>query len=246
MLNDRWTRVLAMALVLPLAGACAETGDDEIDETETLETTPTTEMNRVELEPFGTSDVEGWVTARTEGEEVVLTLNLDQSRTSPQAPGDVGAEGEAGTEREMAAERAAETPSARLIEGMCMDVQPENQRPAPPTSEEAEQPESERESAEVETVAEFEPSDAQRGLDAEAGADARTTPSSGQTLEARVQHSEVTGFSYAVVVGEEGSDAVACADVTQLVTNAGSPAAGSRGAPGTGTDEIEDESGTNY
>lgn len=245
MLNDKWTRVLAMALVLPLAGACAETGDDEIDETETetLETTPTTEMNRVELEPFGTSDVEGWVTSRTEGDEVVLTLNLDQARTGVRSPGEVGAEEEMGTEGEIDAENR----SARLIEGMCMDVQPESQRPAPPTGEAAEQPETEQ----VETVADFEESDEQRGVDAEAGAAARTTPSSEHTLEARVQLSEITGYSYAVVVEEDDNeDAVACADVTQLVMNAGSPAAGSRdqpaGTPGTGTDEIEGESGSNY
>lgn len=243
MLNDRWTRVLAMALVLPLAGACAETGDDEIDETETetLETTPTTEMNRVELEPFGTSDVEGWVTSRAEGDEVVLTLNLDQARTGVRSPGEVGTEEEMGTEGEIDAENR----SARLIEGMCMDVQPESQRPAAPTGEAAEQPETEQESAEVETVADFEASDEQRGVDAEAGSAARTTPSSGHTLEARVQLSEITGYSYAVVVEEDDNeDAVACADVTQLVMNAGSPAAGSRDATGAG--EIEDESGTNY
>lgn len=215
MSKQKWTRTLAVALVLPLAAACAETGQDEIDETETLETTPTTDANRVELEPFGTTGIEGWVTSRIEGDEVVLTLNLDGNRTGTQSPGDVGAE--------------ADLPSARLIEGMCMDVRPESERPAAPTGQ-AEEAEPGTEQEPVETVAEFE--------EPEEG--------SGNTIEARVSQSEIRGFSYAVVVeDDESGEASACADVTQLVV---SPAAGSRDQPA-GDGEIDggsDERGTNY
>lgn len=273
MLNEKtWTRMLAMALVLPLAAACAETGDDELDDTETLETTPTTEMNRVELESFGTEDINGWVTARTEGEEIVLTLNLDQTRMGMDSPttgteGETGAspEGEMGTEGRTTGEGEMHY-SARLIEGMCMDVRPGRDLGETATGETDATAESEDvgaglEQEEVETVAEFEQPDERAGT----GADAySSSPMNAHTLEARVDRSEITdqaARSFAVVLEDdrmdetegideqdENGNVVACADVTRLVRNSGQPA-GTTGQQPMGTEGTErgsEESGSNY
>lgn len=282
--EETWTRVLAMALVLPLAAACAETGEDEIDDTETLETTPTTEMNRVELESFGTEDINGWVTARTEGEEIVLTLNLDQTRMGMDSPttgtegetgmspeGEMGTDpGAMGTEGRMTGEGEMRY-SARLIEGMCMDVRPGRDLGQTPTGEtatgetdataESEDVGAGLEQEEVETVAEFEQPDERAGT----GADAySSSPMNARTLEARVDRSEITdqaARSFAVVLEDErmdetegideqdeNSNVVACADVTRLVRNSGQPA-GTTGQQPMGTEGTErgsEESGSNY
>lgn len=271
MLNETWTRVLATALVLPLAVACADTGEDEFEDMETLETMPT-EMNRVELEPFGSADIEGWVTARAEGGEIVLTLNLDDSRTDVSSGDTPGAEGEISTDAEATRPEGEgeQRHSARLVEGMCMDVRPGSQRlgeAAPGETgveprEEGEEGLDEQES--VRTVAEFEEPEQRPGTSARPGMErsGETSPMSARTLEARVSRDETTGpsKSYAVVVEDddsqqeigtdarEGADAdsdvVACADVTRLIRDAGSPA-GTSGQP-TGTEGTSGERGSDY
>lgn len=308
MLEKTWTRTLALALVLPLAAAaCAEGGEDEIEETPTLETTT---PNRVELEPFGTADIGGWITSRTEGDELVLTLNLEKRSPGPAREGEAGmetdTEDEMGAEGEMGAETGMVHPegemgrSARLIEGRCMDVRPgagvatgqTATSSSPSARDEAESGQTGTDTRiadeTVRTVVEFKKPEewsstgsARSGMEQdtdepetrESGTPTttRTSPMSGHTLEARVRQSRLTGQSYAVVVGGEGhgesmmrgeeselqasgeSEALACADVTRLVQNAGAPSAGTRpdqptGTPGTGTERGSgtDESGESY
>lgn len=281
MLTDKtWTRVLAMALVLPLAAACAETGEDDLEDTETLETT-TTEMDRVELEPFGTEDINGWVTARTEGEEIVLTLNVDQARMGttrdmPGTEGETSPEGEMGTDPGATGAETGMTGegemhySARLIEGMCMDVRPGRDLDETATGETDATAEGEDVGAgldrqdDVETVADFEEPENWTGTGtARPGAESSM---SAHTLEARVERSEITdqaARSFAVVVEDdrmdetegtdaleqdENSDVVACADVTRLIRNTGQPA-GTTGQQPMGTEGTEsgsEGSGSNY
>lgn len=219
--KKNWMRLLAALVVVPLAVGCAEEGTEmDVDEVETP--APTTDMERVELEPIGTAttgSVDGWVESRTEEDELVLTLNLEHpgmGTTTGREAEDIG--DHAGMDMDW---------NARLVRGMCMDLE---SRPAAPTGETETDTETE---ADLETIADFEePADdgmGETGMPGMRSGESDTQAGMGSfILEARVDLDDIEPTdSYAVVVdGSDEENPVACADVTQLVQNRGATTPG--------------------